>query len=279
MNTTTQETIELIAQHWSLEHISLYYSFEQRQVFTAIVATTKKPVMVKINHNSSSLMHEIIALETFQGFGCVELLDTAPALGAILLQRLQPAQSLETLFPAYDDQAVIHTAGVMHRLHQAPIPQNKQLPTLADWLHPLLTQPAAELPTNLVSLAQEQAKQLLTSMTPSVLLHGDLHHNNILATGDQWVAIDPHGVLGEPAFEMGAFIRNPIKPLLQQENAAAIIRHRLDSFAQLTKTPRNRIAAWSFVQAVLAAQWAAEDQADPEPWLKVATMLSAELAS
>ncbi len=38
---------------------------------------------------------------------------------------------------------------------------------------------------------------------------GDLHHENILAAERApWLAIDPKGVIGEPAYEMGALLRN-----------------------------------------------------------------------
>ncbi len=273
----TQDTIDHIAQHWGLRDAALYYVFQERRIFTAIRISDNTPVMVKLSTDERTLYHEIAALKTFQGYGCVQLLDTAPAFGAILLERLLPGQSLEDLFPAHDDQAIIHAAAVMHKLHQAPVPTNYHLPLLADWLDCLLHAPSLHLPVMLVAKAQRVAKHLLATMAPAVLLHGDLHHNNILASGDTWVAIDPHGVLGEPLYEVGAFIRNPIKPLLQQSDLTEIITKRLDAFAQLMNAPRGRVAAWSFVQAVLAAQWATEEDADPGQWLTIAAIVEPEM--
>lgn len=273
----TQDTIDLIVQHWGLHHAALYYSFQQRRVFTAIRSSDSLPVMVKLSTDAPTLHHEIIALQTFQGYGCVRLLDTAPAFGAILLERLLPGESLETLFPDNDTTAIAHAAAVMHQLHQAPVPTDPTLPTLADWLDQLIRAPSRQLPLALVTKAQQLAVHLLATMAPSVLLHGDLHHNNILASGNTWVAIDPHGVIGEPLYEVGAFVRNPVKPLLQQANLNTIITQRLDIFSALMNAPRQRVAAWSFVQALLAAQWATEEDADPSQWLIVATVLEPEL--
>lgn len=42
----------------------------------------------------------------------------------------------------------------------------------------------------------------------------DLHHDNILQNGHAWVVIDLKGVIGEPAYEVSAFIRSPIPELL-----------------------------------------------------------------
>lgn len=43
-----------------------------------------------------------------------------------------------------------------------------------------------------------------------MLLDGDLHHFNILRAHRQpWLAIDPKGLVGDPAYEVGAFLYNP----------------------------------------------------------------------
>src|SRR5439155_2704170 len=46
---------------------------------------------------------------------------------------------------------------------------------------------------------------LLENSVP-VLLHGDLHPENILQNGKDWVVIDPKGVIGPPIHEVWAFI-------------------------------------------------------------------------
>ena len=43
----------------------------------------------------------------------------------------------------------------------------------------------------------------------NLVLHGDLHHYNILsAEREPWLAIDPKGIVGEPEYEAAAFLRN-----------------------------------------------------------------------
>ena len=37
----------------------------------------------------------------------------------------------------------------------------------------------------------------------AVVLHGDLHHDNVLRDGDGWVVIDPHGYVGDPGSRAG----------------------------------------------------------------------------
>jgi streptomycin 6-kinase len=96
------------------------------------------------------------------------------------------------------------------------------------------------------------------------LLHGDMHHENVLfdrARG--WLAIDPKGV--RP-------LRNPCgRPdLFAQPD---VIRRRADLFARTLFIDSARALRWAFAQAVLAAIWQIEDGTPLEPdnrWLAFA---------
>ncbi len=101
------------------------------------------------------------------------------------------------------------------------------------------------------------------------MLHGDLHHDNILQQGNDWLIIDPKGVIGEQAYEIAAFIRNPIPNLLSNDNAKDIVQDRINLFSHILNIPKTKIANWCFAQAVLAWIWALEDCCDTSywPWL------------
>jgi streptomycin 6-kinase len=94
-------------------------------------------------------------------------------------------------------------------------------------------------------------------------LHGDLHHDNLLsATRMPYVAIDPKGVLGEPAYEIGAFLRNPLPDFLARENPHKLMERRVDMTVEYLGFDRQRIIGWGFAQAVLSAVWCDEDGVD-----------------
>ncbi len=66
------------------------------------------------------------------------------------------------------------------------------------------------LPEELLSRAERIAVELLASAPHERVLHGDLHHDNIVsAQRAPWLAIDPKGVVGDPGFETGALMNNP----------------------------------------------------------------------
>jgi streptomycin 6-kinase len=94
-----------------------------------------------------------------------------------------------------------------------------------------------------------------------VLLHGDLHHWNVLrAQREPWLVIDPHGVIGEPAYETGALLRNPNDRLLDLPDPPRTLSRRVDILSERLGFDRQRIIGWAMAQAVLSAIWSVEDR-------------------
>jgi streptomycin 6-kinase len=88
-------------------------------------------------------------------------------------------------------------------------------------------------------------------------LHGDLHHFNVLnGNASGWVAIDPKGVMGDPAYEPAAFLLNP-GPVVVLDLSTQ--QARIGIFAEELRMDPQRIVRWAFVQAVLGAWWTIED--------------------
>lgn len=85
-----------------------------------------------------------------------------------------------------------------------------------------------------------------------MLLHRDLHHDNILKHGNEWKVIDPKEVIGDPVYEVAAFIRNPMPELLTLDTTThtQMFHLRMMKFAQILAFPAQRILDWCFVQAV-----------------------------
>jgi streptomycin 6-kinase len=102
--------------------------------------------------------------------------------------------------------------------------------------------------------------ELSISMAEPVLLHGDLHHDNILAAERQpWLAIDPKGLVGEPAYEVGAWLRNPLPQLLHRPQPGRVLARRIDQFVEELGLDRTRVRDWGMAQAVLSVWWSIED--------------------
>jgi streptomycin 6-kinase len=84
---------------------------------------------------------------------------------------------------------------------------------------------------------------------------------NVLASeAHGWQAIDPQGVIGEPAYELGAFLRNPMPALLSWQGLGQVLAQRVALMAEATGIDRQRIVGWGLAQAVLSAIWSLEDE-------------------
>jgi streptomycin 6-kinase len=217
-----------------------------------------KAVILKSGLDIDGFKGEAAALMAFSGFGVVERLSENN--GLLLRECAVPGVSLKSHFPEKDDEAINITENVIKRLHKAPIPSTHAFPHVKDWLAVLDSD--LKIPAQTLQKARELRDQLLKTAGPDVLLHGDLHHDNILQNGDDWVVIDPKGVIGEPAYEVAAFTRNPIPELLTHDDAPNILLNRITRFAEVLELPSQRIIDWCFVQAVLAWAWALEDGCD-----------------
>lgn len=190
--------------------------------------------------------------------------------GVVLLERLVPGQAIVELD---DEVSTSIAAGLMRRLWKPP-PTQHAFPTLAD-----LSKAFGELrerhhgttgPLTATIIARGEAlyRDLLASQSEPVLLHGDLHHFNIVsAQREPWLIIDPHGIIGEPAFEVGPWLRNTVGDpngphahlyLLNQPNARAVLDRRLSDFSQLLEVERGRLRDWGIAFCALSACWSNE---------------------
>ena len=225
-------------------------------------------IVLKVGVPNRELNTEIAALRLYDGRGCVRLLDADADAGILLLERLHPGEML-TIVPD-DDEATRIAALAMQTLWR-PLPAEHSFPSVANWAAGLAklreafgggTGPFDE---TLVETAVSLFTDLLASSGEPVLLHGDLHHYNILSAGDGWRVIDPKGIAGEPAYEVGALLRNPFT-LYDQPDLKRITARRLDILAETLDMDRERLRQWSLAQAVLSAWWSYEDGGDPGDW-------------
>lgn len=256
-------------KRWSLTTMPPIEPLSYNYVAPAI-RTNSIDVIVKLGVPNFELRTEIEALRLFDGHGVVKLLDADPDQGILLLERLNPGLPLASL--ADDEAATSIAIQVMRRLWQ-PAPSEHPFPSISDWstglqrLRDHFEGGTGPFPRNLIERAERLFEELIGSASDSVLLHGDLHHWNILAAERQpWLAIDPKGVVGEPAYEVGALLRNPYPQLLHEPAPERILSRRVDQLAEGLGFERSRIIGWGFAQAVLAGWWSYEDHKHGWEW-------------
>jgi streptomycin 6-kinase len=221
---------------------------------------------------------EAEALGLFDGRGAARLLELDKGRGAMLLERLDPGVPLTTV--GDDEEATSIAAGVLRQLWR-PVPRDHPFPTVSDWargfdrLRRSFGGGTGPMPAALVEEAEGLFAELLASQDEPAVLHGDLHHYNVLAARrEPWLAIDPKGVVGEPAYDTAALLHNPVE-VLETPRPGKVLERRIDLLSQELGLDRERVRGWGLAQAVLAAYWGLEDSGQVwEEALVFAEMLS-----
>jgi streptomycin 6-kinase len=195
----------------------------------------------------------------FGGRGVVEVYEHMP--GAALFERLDPGEPLAALTVAgRDDEATDIIAMMLGRMAPGDPPEwCAAVDRWGEGFARYLASSDARIPRALVEPAQRVYAELCATQREPALLHGDLHHYNVLSDRARgWCAIDPKGVVGELEFELGAALRNPIdRPDLYA--ALELTERRLERFGLVLGVDVGRARGWCFAQAVLSAIWCLED--------------------
>lgn len=242
-----------------------------------VTANNGKPAVLKIL-NEHGLIDERLGaplLKYYGGQGTVELYESDSdghslieyAGGGDLLHAME--YGVVSGRPISDDEAndiIAETVLKLHAPRKIEIP--KGLVSLKERFAPLFARAAQDRESGLANVfthAADLAQYLLATQTlDDIPLHGDLHHENILYAEEErgWLAIDPKGLMGEPAYEVANIFCNPVpmQNIVQQEGRAV---HLAAIFSQKLGYDEQRILGYGAVHAALSSLWSGEDsQAD-----------------
>jgi len=250
------EIITTYGRKWSIfvdDPFDLSYNY----VAPAVTSTGMGVVLKLAYPGNKEFAAEIEALKFFDGKGAVRVLEAEVANGAVLLERAEPGEQLSSI----DDDArmVAIVTGVIKKLHK-PIKADGRFPTLLDWAK-IFDRPKPEpVSKSWFDKAEGIMTEFLQDKKEPVLLHGDLHNDNVLQSQRGWLAIDPKGIVGEQTAELAAFLRNPYYDLPKGSNYKKIEAERINLFAEELGYERERILGWAFVGAVLSMLWFLEDE-------------------
>jgi len=267
--------VEKACQKWRLKAIPSHFALTYNYV-TLVHRENNTKAILKVGFpQESELYTEMDMLEIFDGQGMAKLLEREDAMGAMLLEYITPGHTLRTLQATDDHQATTLASQLLTTLHR-PVPAQHNFPHIKDWAkvfesikkygHRTIT------PTHLTQ-AQVHLRELLESTPEERLLHGDLHHDNILLGPSGPIAIDPKGVIGDPIYNSARFIINFWDTRPTQKR----LEHRIESLAKAFRCPPTRVAKWTFVDLSLCHSWTLKGQPDAKIEPSLLTQLEEHL--
>lgn len=187
------------------------------------------------------------------GVGAARLLDTA---GDFQLLEDVGRETLTAVLDRDGDAEATRIAATVLKTLGAPGPAAPVLPMMRERFDGLFRLDRPDEP--LFLQARGRLERRLARPHPSRPLHGDVHHDNILNGPRGWLAIDPHGVVGDPAYEAANLLSNPVGRsdlTTHTDRAAALAR----TLAAAVERPVAIVLDYGFCHACLSAAWHVED--------------------
>jgi streptomycin 6-kinase len=219
-------------------------------------------VVLKLGVPNREFLSELTAIRYFNGDGCVRLLEADDEKYMFILERLRPGEMLASL--ENDDQRTEIATEVMLHLWR-PAPPDLPLIQLSEWfgelskLRPGYGGGTGPFPKKLVEQVEVLLPELFANSSPSRLLHGDLHHFNLLSSERGWLVIDPKGVVGPPEYECAPLLINPFPDFVYQPEAARQTARRIAILSERLGFSPERIYEWGLCHALLSAWWSMDE--------------------
>jgi streptomycin 6-kinase len=162
------------------------------------------------------------------------------------------------------------------KLHAPRLKSLQDSPTLERWFRSL--EPAARTHGGTFADCWKIASTLLATPQQLSILHGDIHHRNILDFGERgWLAIDPKRIYGERGYDFANIFANEDLPTTTDPKR---LQRQLPIVSKEADIEPARLLKWIVAYSGLSAAWFLEDgdHTSAEKPLAVARIALTELA-
>ena len=260
------------AKKWGLGHLLLLTRQGTKEVYAG-ESRRYGPVILKRNADVRELHGE---------YGMLSRLDCAQSVrtyafdgeaGLLLEERILPGTTLRQ--EVSPEKRVQCLAQVFHAIH-TPAEVGT---TYLDWLRGIMgyceSNPVPGALLRMAGEAYEICGELFRKYPERFLLHGDLHHDNLLQRADgSYAMIDPKGIVGPEILDLPRFLLNETDATYEgglRGHMGRVIRLMAEEFG----FPIEDLGKAFYMEAVLANVWNLEDgeEADMEE-IKLAASFS-----
>jgi streptomycin 6-kinase len=267
------ELLEKYIKEWKLENSKKLISTFTSDVY--LCDSNNERVVLKIL-NETGIKDElpgIYFLKSAKGNGCVSLHEFDER--ALLIEYL-PGESLYQYSKAgKEKEASKIFCEIIKKLKS--VPRNNYSVKLTYFISLFEIFNRVKVQGDIKGLLEQAhylAQKLVSTQSEEVLLHGDLHHENIISRrkGD-FACFDPKGFVGDPSYELGTTLKNPWDyPEISQN--IEIFKERAKFFSNELGLPYERIVGFAFVHLCLSIAWAIDDNCNYDHQLTLAQKVS-----
>jgi streptomycin 6-kinase len=207
------------------------------------VAPAGADAVLKVQRPHRESEHEAAALELWDGDGAVRLLRHDPEAHALLLERCVPGTPLSS---AGQEAALDVFVELLPRLWKPAGEPFRPLADEAAWWAEYLPRQDWSVAPELLDAALEALRDLPGTQGEQVLLHQDLHGENVLAAQrEPWLTIDPKPLAGEREFGVAPIVRS-----FELGHSKRDVLYRFDRLTAELGLDRERARSWTIAQTV-----------------------------
>jgi len=249
--------LKYLSSLWNFRLLSPMASLTYHYVGLVEMNSTKETAVLKMAPVGANIASEVKWLRCMGG-AAPKLYAFDKGANAFLMENLKPGHSLiNCLQQGNDDAATRIICQTIRHLQSQELTDLsfRHLSELSGDFSVL----QGRFDPKLLSKAEGLFKDLTADRSHDILLHGDLHHDNVLLSESGWRVIDPHGYVGNPAAEVGPMVRNFFGYLPKNKPVSKAITRRLHIMAEELPFDPQRIKAWALCMTTLSAAWTFED--------------------
>lgn len=166
---------------------------------------------------------------------------------------------------------------VLDKLHSYTGPIPHQTFDLSRQFESLLNRAKQEQKNSIYYKTARVAEALLSSEINKRLLHGDIHHTNILNSATRgWLAIDPQGLFGELTYDTANCFYNPDNrpSIVEQEERIAELA---TVFSERLEVEYSRVLMFTYAHGGLSCSWQLDDNQDPKRRIRIVGLIKSML--
>jgi streptomycin 6-kinase len=244
---TLPQIVRECAERWDL---TLHDPFDDGNVSRTAPVTRADGIdaVLKVQFPGHESEHEADALALWDGDGAVRLLAHDRERSALLLERCVPGTPLSRIGDA--NAALDVLIALLPRLWKPAAAPFTSLSDEAAWWASYLPQQYEDagrpFERSLLDAALAAIRDLAPTQGEQVLLHQDLHGDNVLtAQREPWLVIDPKPLAGEREFAVAPIVRS-----FELGHSRAQVVRRLDRLCDELSLDPRRAGLWTVAQTI-----------------------------
>ena len=248
-----------------------YKSITVNRLFTC-TSVEHGECVIKVGYDIKDIENEYNILQNYEHTRFCKMYETDITNGILLLERIIPGIGLREE-PCLDKRLELFCE-IFNGLHIQAVDKSIY-PTYIGWVSRITEYMRGrkdfEALTNKMIHAEQICLKLCEKYSDEMLLHGDLHHDNILLSENNYYRIiDPKGVIGDPVFDIPRFISNEFDGFASNKPGAMLDHdfnkkfiHIVRTFSEKFAIPKQDIRRLIYVEMCMAQCWNVESGHEP----------------